>query len=205
MKAYIQTKNGVPTDQDHFNAYLGFKEMGIETIFFETYEELSRSEKEDVVIGYIGTVKSRLKDFGKEIDDMDYPASLASYLGRKLWKSTVNTVNANPELWPIFIKPINNKRFKGRVVRNTADLIGCGSCYEDYPIYCSEIKEIVTEYRVFVRYGKVLDVRRYGGEWTVACSKQFVESCINDFQDAPKAYAMDIGITKDGENILRIY
>ena len=46
MKVYIQAKNGVPADQDHFNAYVGFKEMGIETLFFETYEELSSSNIE---------------------------------------------------------------------------------------------------------------------------------------------------------------
>lgn len=34
MRVFIQAKNGMPTDQDHFNAYLGFREMGFETVFF---------------------------------------------------------------------------------------------------------------------------------------------------------------------------
>ena len=30
MRVFIQAKNGIPTDQDHFNAYIGFREMGFE-------------------------------------------------------------------------------------------------------------------------------------------------------------------------------
>lgn len=202
MKVYIQTKGGLPTDYDHFNAYIGFREMGIETIFFDTYEELSNSKIEDVVVGYVGTTKVRLKDFNRSIDDMDYPETISKYLGRRIWKSTINSVNSNPNMWPVFVKPINNKKFKGRVVHDTKDLIGCGSCYEDYPVYCSEIKEFIAEFRVFVLYGKIIDVRRYGGKWDVHCSKEVIESCLKDFVDAPNAYAMDFGITSDGETIL---
>ena len=202
MKAYIQTKKRIPTDQDHFNAYLGFKEMGIETEFFETFEELSKSTAEDVVVGYIGTVKKRLDDFGFEIKDMDYPESLTNYLGRKIWKSTINSINSDPNLWNVFIKPVNNKIFKGRVVTSPKDLIGCGSCYEDYEVYCSEVRDFIAEFRVFVLYGEIIDVRRYGGRWDVHCDRNIVTSCLNDFSDSPAAYAMDFGVTSEGETLL---
>ena len=48
MRVFIQAKNGIPTDQDHFNAYIGFREMGFETVFFETFEELAESKMDDV-------------------------------------------------------------------------------------------------------------------------------------------------------------
>lgn len=60
-------------------------------------------------MGYIGTVAARLRDFNREIEDMDYPEVLRKYLKRRLWKSTANTVNSNPEMWPVFMKPIHNK------------------------------------------------------------------------------------------------
>ena len=44
MRVFIQAKNGTPTDQDHFNAYIGFREMGFETVFFETFEDLAESK-----------------------------------------------------------------------------------------------------------------------------------------------------------------
>lgn len=81
-------------------------------------------------------------------------------------------------------------------------MIGCGSYYEDYPVYCSEVKEIIAEFRVFVLYGEIIDVRRYGGRWDVACDADVVESCVKDFEGAPKAYALDFGVTKDGETVL---
>lgn len=45
-------------------------------------------------------------------------------------------------------------------------------------------------------------MRRYGGRWDVACDADVVESCVKDFEGAPKAYALDFGVTKDGETIL---
>lgn len=57
MRVFVQAKNGIPKDYDHFNVYSGFREMGFETIFFDTYEELALSNKEDIVVGYTGTVK----------------------------------------------------------------------------------------------------------------------------------------------------
>lgn len=202
MKVYIQAKNGMPADYDDFSAYIGFKEMGKEIIFFETYEELSTSFLGDVVVGAIGAVNLRLKDFGIQIQDMDYPESLNPYLERKIWKSTSNTINSNPELWPVFMKPVHNKQFKGRVIRSPKDLIGCGSYYEDYPVYCSEVLEFIAEFRVFVLYGQIIDVRRYGGAWDVHCDREIVEACVRDFEDAPNAYAIDFGITSDHKTIL---
>ena len=53
-----------------------------------------------------------------------------------------------------------------------------------------------------VVYGEILDVRRYGGKWDIHCSKEMIESCIREFRDAPDAYAMDVGVTKENETIL---
>ena len=81
MKVYVQCdKNMIPKDYDHFNAYSGFYEMGFETVFFNTYDQLKESAREDVVIGYIGTVNRRLSDFGVRIENLDNPESIRKYL-----------------------------------------------------------------------------------------------------------------------------
>ena len=202
MKVYVQCKKGMPLDYDHFNAYCGFVEMGFETVFFSNPQELSTSEREDVVGGYIAPVRQRLKDFGVEIADTDYPECLQKYLGRKNWKSNMDTINARSELWPVFVKPVNNKKFTGRVISSTSDLIGCGSCYDNAEIICSEVLEIEAEYRVFVRYGKIIDVRRYRGDWRKFPDYEVIEQCVQDYVDSPKAYAIDFGVTKDGKTVL---
>lgn len=203
MKVFIQCdKNGLPLDYDFFNAYAGFKEMGFETVFFHDYEQLKVSEKNDVIVAFFGPVKTRLHDFGIEVPNIDYPKSISKYFGRKIWKSTIDTINSNPELWNVFVKPINNKTFNGRIVRQAKDLIGCGMCGLDQEVYVSEIVNFVSEYRVFVRYGKVLDVRQYKGDWRVYPDYKVIESCINDFTDSPKAYAIDFGVTDNGKTLV---
>ena len=202
MKVYVHVKNGIINDYDTYQAYYGFYEMGKEIIFFETMEELKNSKIEDVIVSYIGPIRSRLNDFGKSIENIDYPQELNKYLGRKIWLSTSNTINSNPDLWPVFMKPIENKRFKGRVIASPKDLIRCGSYYEDYPVYCSEVKDFIAEFRVFVLYGEIIDVRRYSGRWDVHCDKAIVEACVHDFINAPNAYALDFGITSDNQTLL---
>ena len=176
--------------------------MGFETELFDSLDTLSESEPCDITVGYIGTVRRRLDMLGKEITDIDYPEQLMKYTGRKIWRSTVDTVNSSPEMWPVFIKPVNNKLFKGRAVYSPKDMIGCGCCDGDNEVRCSEIAEFVSEYRVFVLYGDIIGVRNYGGDWSICCSKDTILKCISDFTDTPAAYAMDMGVTADGKTLL---
>ena len=202
MRVFVQCdENGMFRDYDHFNAYTGFKEMGFEIIFFSDEEKLRESSIEDVIVGYGGPIRARLKDYGLVIPNIDYPDSISKYLGRKIWKSTINTINSNPDLWNVFVKPVINKSFKGRTVRSAKDLIGCGSTNGDQEIYVSELLEFVSEYRVFVRYGRILDMRHYYGAWDVLPDVETIKKCIADYVDSPKAYAIDFGVTNDGKTV----
>ena len=202
MRIFIQCKDGIPVDYDFFQAYCGFFEMGFEIIFFETYEELRQSNKEDVVVGFMGPVRCRLKDFGIDMPNIDYPASIHNYYGRKIWTSTINTINSNPELWNVFVKPMNNKSFTGRVIKTAKDLIGCGIQGEDQAVYVSDIVNFVSEYRAFVRYGEILDVRHYHGDWRFYPDSKVIEECVANYTDSPKAYAIDFGVTDDGRTLV---
>ena len=126
MKVYIQSKkHGKFHNENFFKAYLGFHEMGFETVPFSNIKELRESSIEDIVVGYVGTVRSRLIDFGITAPEMDYPEELSEYLGRKVWKSHINTINCNPDLWPVFVKSVQDKKFTGVVVRSPKDLLVC--------------------------------------------------------------------------------
>lgn len=79
MKVYIQSdKNGIPHNYNFMNAYQGFREMGFETVMFNDNETLLQSNPEDVVVGYVNTVRDRLRNFGAQIPEMDYPAELTN-------------------------------------------------------------------------------------------------------------------------------
>ena len=52
-------------------------------------KELKTSNKEDVVVGYVDTVRNRLYDFVITTPEMDYPKELYPFLKRKIWTSFV--------------------------------------------------------------------------------------------------------------------
>ena len=176
--------------------------MGFEIIPFSDPIELKNSMIEDVVVSSVTIVRERLYDFGIITPEIDYPESIQKYLCRKIWPSTINTINTHPELWPVFVKPIEDKKFTGVVVRSPKDLIGCGTAGNDVPITCSEILDLRTEWRAFVRYGHILDVRRYKGDWRLHYDSAVIERAIKEYTDAPAGYAIDFGVTSNGKTVL---
>ena len=204
MKVFVVSdRSGVPLDYDDFSAMCGFRQMGSEIILFNSYDELIRSHnKEDVILGGINLVRKRLNDFGVPLPDVDYPDELSGYLGRRIWISDINTINSSPEKWPVFIKPVKNKIFSGRVVRTTADLVGCGNCNDNAEIYCSDAVTFLSEYRCFVRYGRIIDVRQYGGNWKISPDPEIIERCVASYENSPKGYALDFGVTDNGKTLL---
>jgi hypothetical protein len=134
--------------------------------------------------------------------EIDYPDEIATFLGRKVWKSKLSVIANNPENWNVFIKPVEDKKFTGVVVRSTKDLIGCGAYGEDPDILCSEVVNFAAEWRCFVWYGKILDIRRYRGNWRLHFDYKVVENIVSQFTSAPKGYAVDLGLTDRGETLL---
>ena len=205
MKAYIQCSkiNHLPSSDNFYKAYLAFYEMGFDTQFFETPEELLKSKLEDVIVGYVGTVRFRLKQFGITTPEMDYPEELTGFLGRKVWSSTINHINFHPELWPLFVKSVEDKEITGVVVKTPKDLVGCGTCGIDRPVHCSEIVNILAEWRCFIRYGKILDIRPYKGDYYHHhYDFDVIKKAVLAHTTAPAGYAMDFGVTDKGETIL---
>lgn len=203
MKVYIQSyENGIPHNYNFMNAYQGFYEMGFEVVPFHDNDIFQGSNKEDVVVGYVGTVRARLADFGIITPEMDYPDELLKYLGRKIWQTKMNEVNNNPDCWPVFVKPIEDKQFTGVVVRSPKDLIGCGIQGVNQDVYCSEIVKFEAEWRCFVRYGHILSVRPYKGDWRKHYDYKVIENAVKDFTSAPVGYAIDFGLTDDGRTLL---
>ena len=88
-------------------------------------------------MGGLGVVRARLRTLGVDTSEINYPEELRPFLGRRLWKTTIDHVNTEVGTWPLFAKPVEDKRFTGCVVTGTRDLIGKGCCGEDFPVICS--------------------------------------------------------------------
>ncbi|MGG4213866.1 ATP-grasp domain-containing protein [Paenibacillus sp. FSL L8-0638] len=203
MKVYIRKGfDHEIANHNFYAAFDGFKQMGFEIRYFENINKLTDHNKEDIVISYVDDVRTALHIHDIVASEIDYPKELTAYLGRKIWKSKLSVIANNPENWNIFIKPVEDKKFTGVVVRSTKDLIGCSTYGEDPEILCADIVNFVAEWRCFVRYGKILDIRRYKGNWRAHFDYKVVENVVSQFQAAPKGYAVDFGLTDKGETLL---
>lgn len=203
MKIYLKKgQDNEIANHNFYASYDGFKQMGFEICYFQDVNELSDHQKEDIVVSYVDDVRTMLRKYDIVAPEMDYPDELAAFLGRKVWKSKLSVIANNPEKWNVFIKPIEDKKFTGVVVRGTKDLMGCGTYSEDPEILCSDVVKFVSEWRCFVRYGKILDVRRYRGDWRSHFDYRVIENIIMQFKSAPNGYAVDIGLTDKGETLL---
>ncbi|WP_340016251.1 ATP-grasp domain-containing protein [Paenibacillus sp. FSL K6-1318] len=202
MRAYIQTNNN--GDFYNVNAFIaneGFSSLGWETIKFFDLREIQDNSPESLLVGGIGNVRKRLEQLGcgRTQGEIDYPNALAGYLGRKVWSTTINELFQDKESWNVFIKPKDTtKKFAGTVVKEYIDFIGLVEENEDTSIWCSEIVDFKTEWRCFIRYGEILDIRRYKGAWDSTLDASVIEKAITDFKDAPAAYGMDFGVDQEG-------
>lgn len=205
MIVYIQTdKNGQFFNVNAFVAFEGFQHLGWEIRSFHQPEEITDLNPEILVVGGIGNVRKRLAAIGfpKTSPEMDYPPALEKYLGRKVWESTVEAIHQDPSSWNIFIKPKDTKKFAGKVIREFKDFIGLIDPEQETAIWCSEIVHFRTEWRCFIRYGEILDIRRYKGAWDSRIDLSVIRSAIADFTDAPASYCLDFAADDAGKMYL---
>lgn len=169
MRAFLQCKESSiglePCNYNIFNAYCGLRDMGFECIRFSSLKDLEDyyHNRSEIIVGGVGMIRERLKVFDINPPMIDYPEELSHYLGRIISRSKLSTVTNNPSLWPIFIKSVDQKVLTGKVISSTKDLVGLGFQEEDIDIYHSSVIDFVSEYRVFVRYKEILDIKHYWG------------------------------------------
>lgn len=206
MKAYIQTdKSGDFYNVNAFVANDGFTTLGWETVKYSSIDEIIDLDPEHLIVGGIANVRKQLARLGinNPANEIDYPHELETYLGRKVWASTIEEIVENQQNWNVFVKPKDEtKKFVGKVVRDYKDFIGLIDKDNPTQIWCSELVDFKTEWRCFIRYGEILDIRQYKGAWDSTLDLSFVKNAIHDFKSAPAAYALDVGI--DDQNQMKL-
>jgi hypothetical protein len=205
MKVYIrQNANREFITTNGAVAYDGFRKLGWEIVPFCSNDELEDLQPDEVVVGCIDHVQQALLKLGiTPPAEVNYPTELQQFLGRKIWKSQINYIAKHPELWNVFVKPSKEtKKFTGRVIRSPKDLISCGDELIDTEIWCSEPVKFLAEWRCFVRYNEILDVRLYRGDWAVHFDPQVVKDAVAAYKSAPASYAIDFGLTDTGKTLM---
>lgn len=180
-------------------AYLGFRELGFEISFFTDINSIA-PERGDIVVGYIQDSLDIFKRLGITVPVLDYPDELTEYFCREIKTVSLEKL-IEDEVTGVFIKPAGGfKSFSGKVIRRSLDYAGMDGAGRT--VYCSPVLEIRTEWRCYVRYGEIADVRRYRGDWSAAPDRGFIDKVISAYGTAPAAYALDVGLTREGEYFL---
>lgn len=205
-KFYIRHREGYPETEMQDFARRGMWTLNVETVPFEWIDDIDSMEDLGPTVGiagYIGDVHRGLQKLGKTIPpNIDYPEPLSDFLGRKIWKSTLAEVRASVNR--LFVKPLEHKAFTGFVWNNDQESrMRIVTHHDDSPVWISEPVEFISEYRSFILYRKVIDCRRYKGDWSKAPNRDIVETGMKAMgRRAPHAYTLDWGITADGRTLL---
>jgi hypothetical protein len=183
----------------------GFREMGAEIVNYETIDEIYQwVTQDDIVLDYIDQCLTIFDKFNKHPHLEDYPEVLKPYLGRKTWNDTIDHINTDPSTWGVFVKPTKEKAFTGKIINGPADLVGCGSCYENYNVLCSEVLDIKREWRGFVYYDKLIDIRPYHGDWHYNYDPETIDEIMKAFvawEDRPVACSIDFAVVMKNHTI----
>ena len=203
MRVFIKTDmKGFPETETCYTAWQGFTELGFTPIFFREEAELIGCRPDDLIVGGVSTINRRLKSYGIGVPEYDYPEELGEYLGRRIWTDTLDNVLAKQNQWPLFVKPVRDKVFVGFVLRSEKDIPRLRQAKTDEPVLCSEVVSFRREWRAFIRYGMIRDVRPYRGDWNCQYDPEVIEQAVRHYINAPAGYAMDFGVTESGKTLL---
>nr|MBP3597893.1 ATP-grasp domain-containing protein [Eubacterium sp.] len=220
-KVWLKTRfdNGmnmeIPHSHNMANAMYGFRELGAEIVCYHKLDEIyDFVTEDDIVLDYIDQCNEIFRKFGKEPRVEDYPESFERFMGRKIWKDTINSISTSEEKWSAgyFVKPTRSKAFTGKVISSINDLMGCGSCTENYEVLVSEPLNIRAEWRCFIMYDEIIDVRPYGvlldpsrKSFLYHYDEDVLTDMLEEFkhlENRPAACSMDICLTEDGKTLL---
>lgn len=203
MRIFIKiSADGLPETESGYCAYQGFRALGFQPVFYKNNCELANCRPDDLIVGGVSAVRDRLASYGIIVPEYDYPKELSGFLGRRIWTDTFSSILSNHGSWPVFVKPVRDKLFTGTMLRSETDILRIGRISPDEPVLCSEPVVFCREWRAFVRYGKIFDVRPYRGDWNLCYDPSVLSGAVKAFKSAPAGYAADFGVTEDGRTLL---
>jgi hypothetical protein len=118
-----------------------------------------------------------------------------SFLKRRLEMRTLAEVSSGP--FPVFIKPVTPKQFRGAVYSSASALAEeCRGLTPDIKVFVAEQVRLTAEVRSFVLDEQVLDAAVYEGSADIADAVMFVREVI-DAVKLPRALVIDVGFIAD--------
>ena len=179
-------------------AAAGFKASGAAVERYNKLDDVFGWVTEsDIVVDGVRQTERVFQKFGIVRNVSDYPEVLLPFTGRRIWTDTVGHLRKGCSE-ALFVKPTKEKLFAGRVITSAQDWAAHVSISSGQEVFCSDVIDIRSEYRVFIRYDSVLDVRPYYGDYHYSVNTSLIDTAIDAFtrwEDRPAACALDFAVT----------
>ncbi len=211
-KAFIEESGSKRLEPEMRDVYDELRQRDIPVELF-TEKRIRRRQlplaHDTLVVGYVQTVLAALQLLGIQPPPTnDYPSALQPLFHRRIWESTIehltDWVYAGNE--PIFAKPKGRKkRFTGHVFAQADDLRYIEEASMATPVFCSEVLEWLSEYRVFVTQSTIVGIKHYAGDPAIRIDEQVASEAVrllDSTGEATAAYAIDLGVIPGGQTAL---
>lgn len=200
-KMYYEIKNGRPINVDIQSAIDGAEYNCYDVIPFTLEDVMSgkcdQKIKKFLFVGCIDTMSIILSKVGFK-DNYDLPTELLPYLSRDV--KIMKCKDAIKETGR-FIKPVKTKKFDGVVFNDERQKSYFHGCLDE-DCYVSELVDIVSEYRVYIKNNEMIYSSNYTGDFKVTPDYHYVQKLIDNMKNKPSAFTIDVAILKNGKTEL---
>lgn len=160
------------------------------------------------VCGDMDAMHGAMKQLGIEPPSPnDFPDSLVPFFHRRVWRSSLDQLETALENGrEIFAKPAGRRKlFTGRVFSSPEEMQGLSHISRQEPLWCSDVVEWRSEYRVYVIDGCVVSIDHYAGDAAITLAEPVIREALDAHAasgTAPAAYGIDFGVLSTGETAL---
>ena len=135
------------------------------------------------------------KYFNKQLNPINVPESLYKYANRRI---VIGNEDSYIENEPVFAKSHDKiKRFADTIDHNTTLPVGL---YQ-----FSDIIDMESEWRCFVYNKELVGLQNYSGEFTLFPDVGSITEMINNYNNQPIAYTLDIGVTGSTTFVVEVH
>lgn len=204
-KIYIQKFGGEFIGDYAFSAYEGFNHRGYKIKTFEDIEDVPVN-KTNLVVGCIEDTTKYFEYLGIEVPKpLNIPICLMGYCEREIHVLTMKKFKEN-KMFPVFVKPYDKlKFFPSGVLRNPSSVgMFFNDVPDDFKVMTSEVVDMVSEYRCFVKNGSLIGIKNYIGDFKVFPDVDHIMRMIMDYEinKPPRSYTLDVAVTSDNRTVL---
>ena len=211
--AYLQDPGGGRLRLEERLLRSEFERRGVPVVLY-TLKHIRRRalplSPETFIAGDMEAMHGAMRQLDIEVPPPDdYPASLQSFLHRRVWKARLGDVEraaSEGMAAPVFVKPAaRRKSFTGRVFRGAGDFMRVGGTSRRQDVWCSQVVNWRSEFRLYVVGQRISALDHYAGDPGVGLDLEVVESALAAYRAsgrAPSAYGIDFGVLDTGETAL---